>query len=192
MGRSPSPNGPNGGTSGGQFAKGNPGGPGNPYAKRVAALRRALLEQVQEKDVRAIAAKLVRLAKDGDIAAAKEVLDRLMGKAQQSIDVQLESFEETNSHTNHSEEMVAFINDHARLMIPKRAWVPGVLRQYEAWRQGYRPDTRPKDFDAIVERVESRCNWIRMTPEAAADCRTATILYDGKSFRLDTERLTGA
>ena len=84
MGRSSSSNGANGRSSGGQFAKGNPGGPGNPYAKRVSTLRSALSDQVQDKDLRAIVAKLVRLAKDGDIAAAKEVLDRSVGKSANS------------------------------------------------------------------------------------------------------------
>ena len=45
----------NGRTPRGQFATGNPGGPGNPYARRTAALRSALLDAVTEADIRAIA-----------------------------------------------------------------------------------------------------------------------------------------
>jgi hypothetical protein len=45
----------NGRTPRGQFAKGNPGGPGNPYARRTAALRSALLDAVTEADIRAVA-----------------------------------------------------------------------------------------------------------------------------------------
>ena len=72
---------PNGRTPRGQFAQGNPGGPGNPYAKRVADLRAALLESVTEQDIRAVAKALVRRAKAGEVPAIRELLDRLMGKA---------------------------------------------------------------------------------------------------------------
>lgn len=77
----PSPNGPNGRDGAGRFLPGNGGGPGNPYAKRVAALRGAMLDAVTEDDVRAILGKLVELAKDGSAQAAKEVLDRCLGRA---------------------------------------------------------------------------------------------------------------
>ena len=72
---------PNGRTARGRFAKGNPGGPGNPYAKRVADLRAALLESVTEADIRAVARALVKRAKAGEVAAIRELLDRLVGKA---------------------------------------------------------------------------------------------------------------
>ena len=65
----------------GRFAQGNPGGPGNPYAKRVADLRAALLDSVTEQDIRAVARALVKRAKEGEIPAIRELLDRLMGKA---------------------------------------------------------------------------------------------------------------
>lgn len=70
----PSPNGPNG-----RFAPGNPGGPGNPYARRVAALRTALLEAVTPEALGELARALVKQAKAGDVAAAKLVLSYLVG-----------------------------------------------------------------------------------------------------------------
>jgi len=70
----------NGRTARGRFAKGNPGGPGNPHSRRVAALREALLESVTEDDIRAVAEALVSKAKGGDIPAVRELLDRLLGK----------------------------------------------------------------------------------------------------------------
>jgi hypothetical protein len=77
----PSPNGANGGRSEkGRFAAGNKGGPGNPYARRVAVLRAALLEAVTPADMKAIVAKLVRKAKSGDIRAAREIIERTLGK----------------------------------------------------------------------------------------------------------------
>ena len=77
----PSPNGANGNRqTGGRFAAGNPGGPGNPHARQVAALRSALLDAVTPADMTAIVAKLVTDAKAGSVQAAKEVLERVLGK----------------------------------------------------------------------------------------------------------------
>jgi hypothetical protein len=76
----PSTNGTNGRDSGGRFAKGNAGGPGNPHARRVARLRSALLRAVTPADLKAVLAALVKKAKRGDVAAARELLDRLFGK----------------------------------------------------------------------------------------------------------------
>jgi hypothetical protein len=71
---------PNGRTARGRFAKGNHGGPGNPYARRTAALRSALLDAVTEADIRAIAKALVKRARDGEVPAVRELLDRLLGR----------------------------------------------------------------------------------------------------------------
>jgi len=91
----PRQNGPNGRDARGRFAPGNPGGPGNPFAKRVGRLRTALLRAVSPDDLRAVVAKMVAMAKSGDVAAAKLVLERTMGPPQ-PIDVleRLERLEE--------------------------------------------------------------------------------------------------
>lgn len=70
--------------SNGRFAPGNPGGPGNPHAGQVSKLRAAILRAVDEGDVVAIIAKLVSMAREGDLTAAREILDRTVGKAAQS------------------------------------------------------------------------------------------------------------
>lgn len=76
----PSPNGADGGRdAGGRFAAGNPGGPGNPYARRVAALRSALLDAVTADDVREMARALLDQAKAGDAAAARLLLSYTVG-----------------------------------------------------------------------------------------------------------------
>ena len=81
---SPSPNGANGRANGhlpnGQFAPGNPGGRGNPHSAAVARLRSALLRAITEGDIEAIVKALIKKAKEGDVAAAKELLDRTLGK----------------------------------------------------------------------------------------------------------------
>ncbi len=64
----------------GRFVAGNPGGPGNPYAARVGELRSALLSAVSPGDLAAIAKQLVAAAKGGDVAAAKVVFERVLGR----------------------------------------------------------------------------------------------------------------
>ena len=64
---------PNGQTARGRFAQGNLGGPGNPYARRTAALRSALLDAVTEQDIRAVARALLKRAKAGEIPAIREL-----------------------------------------------------------------------------------------------------------------------
>ena len=76
----PSRNGSDGRDERGRFAPGNPGGPGNPHAKQTGELRSAMLKAVTEKDMRAVVMKLVELAKSGNVPAAKEVLDRCLGR----------------------------------------------------------------------------------------------------------------
>jgi hypothetical protein len=81
MSEAPSTNGANGGRQdGGRFAKGNPGGPGNPHARRVARLRSALLKAVTPADMKAIVARLVQDARAGNVQAAREVIERSLGK----------------------------------------------------------------------------------------------------------------
>jgi len=81
----PSTNGVNGRDAGGRFAAGNPGGPGNPHNAHVARLRAVLLDAVDEADIRAIVHALMARAKSGDVVAAREVLDRLLGKSVQPV-----------------------------------------------------------------------------------------------------------
>ena len=75
----PLPNGANGRGPGGRFAKGNAGGPGNPNARHVARLRSALLKAVKPQDLKEVVAALLEAAKRGEVAAARELLQRLLG-----------------------------------------------------------------------------------------------------------------
>jgi hypothetical protein len=70
----------------GQFQEGCRPGPGNPFSKRVAALRKALLESVSEADLARVGQKLLALALDGDIAAAKLLLHYTVGKPTEAVD----------------------------------------------------------------------------------------------------------
>jgi len=86
-GDSPSLNGDNGGAAAsgqrdnrGRFAKGNKGGPGNPLAKKANQLRVAMYASVEAEDIMEIMDSLIEAAKKGNITAAREVLDRVIGK----------------------------------------------------------------------------------------------------------------
>ena len=75
----PLPNGSDGRDDNGRFAPGWRGGPGNPHGKRTARLRAELLRCVRPSDLREIVAVLVAQAKNGDLAAVREVLNRVLG-----------------------------------------------------------------------------------------------------------------
>lgn len=87
MKNAPSPNGTNGlvRNPAGRFAPGNAGGPGNPHAKRSAEIRSLIYRTVSDDDLQAIIASLVQQAKAGDLPAAREVLDRCMGRPPQGL-----------------------------------------------------------------------------------------------------------
>ncbi len=54
--------------------------PGNPFTRRVAALRQALVEAVNKEDLAAIARTMVEKARAGDVAAARFVASYVVGK----------------------------------------------------------------------------------------------------------------
>ena len=68
----------------GRFALGNRCGRGNPLAGRAAKIRAVLLEALTEEDAKAIAERLIEMAKSGDLAAVRELLDRTVGKCVQA------------------------------------------------------------------------------------------------------------
>ena len=74
---------------------GNSGGPGNPFAARVGRLRAALIDAVAPDDVRQVVQRLVAKAKAGDIAAAKVLFERVLGRPLQAdIIERIEALEE--------------------------------------------------------------------------------------------------
>ena len=64
----------------GQFTRGNAGGPGNPFGRRLASMREAILRAVSDEDIGQIMTSMVNLAKEGNIQAAKLVLQYAVGK----------------------------------------------------------------------------------------------------------------
>lgn len=77
---SPSTQGSDGRDARGRFAPGNKSGRGNPLAGRAAKIRAVLLRKLTTRQANAIADVLIRRARDGDLAAIRELLDRTIGK----------------------------------------------------------------------------------------------------------------
>ncbi|MHC4639656.1 MAG: hypothetical protein ACYTBV_19485 [Planctomycetota bacterium] len=74
----------------GQFAKGNKLSKGNKshWNEKAQKLKKALTDAITEKDIKEIAKGLVKKAKQGDTSAAKEIFDRLWGKASQQVEIE--------------------------------------------------------------------------------------------------------
>src|SRR5262245_48902085 len=64
----------------GRFTNGNAGGPGNPHARQVAALRQRLLAKVTAEEMDAILDALLQRAREGNVAAAKLILQYTLGR----------------------------------------------------------------------------------------------------------------
>jgi hypothetical protein len=69
-------------TADGKFAPGNRGGPGNPFARKVASFREALYEAVTRDMLKDLASRLWGMAIGGNVAAARLLLQYLVGKPQ--------------------------------------------------------------------------------------------------------------
>ncbi len=77
----------NGRGENGKFAKGHNFSAGKHNSALVAKareLKSALLNAISCKDIQEIAKKLVSKAKKGDVPATKEILDRCLGKPEQT------------------------------------------------------------------------------------------------------------
>ncbi len=70
----------------GRFAPGNPGGRGNPFGRKVAALKTALLDSVGAAELVGIIRLFVGKAADGDTAAAKLLFQYVLGQPSKAPD----------------------------------------------------------------------------------------------------------
>lgn len=87
----------------GRFIAGNKAAKGNPYAKKAAAMRKALYSSVSADDIRRIVATLKRQAAAGNLKAITILLDRLLGSAGTGIDL-LERLEKLDNLLNEQQE----------------------------------------------------------------------------------------
>ena len=85
----PRAHGTDGRSTKGKFVKGNQCAIGNKShtSEHAKALKIALLLAVTKKDIEAIGKKMISEAKKGNIPAAKELFDRLWGRAIQEVDI---------------------------------------------------------------------------------------------------------
>src|SRR5262249_28154496 len=65
---------------------GNPGGPGNPFSRRVAELKRMFLEAVTDDDLNAVVHEIILKARNGDLAAARLLLQYALGKPAERVE----------------------------------------------------------------------------------------------------------
>lgn len=73
-------------TPNGKFARGNKLGRGrNPKSVRTERLRVAMMASVSPEDIFEIMTEFIEAAKNGNISAAREVLDRAVGKTEESV-----------------------------------------------------------------------------------------------------------
>jgi hypothetical protein len=70
----------------GRFAKGNKGGTGNPFARKVAELRAALVNFVTEDDMKHLCFVLKMRAEGGDMVAMKLLFQYVLGKPTETVD----------------------------------------------------------------------------------------------------------
>jgi hypothetical protein len=70
----------------GRFTQGNKGGPGNPFARKVAQLRAALVNFVTEDDMKHLCFVLKMRAEGGDMTAMKLLFQYVLGKPTPTVD----------------------------------------------------------------------------------------------------------
>jgi hypothetical protein len=70
----------------GRFTPGNQCSRGNPFARKCAELRKALVNAVTPQDISEIVAKLIEKAKAGDAAAARVLFSYALGKPATAVD----------------------------------------------------------------------------------------------------------
>ncbi len=86
----------NGRDAQGRFAPGNLGGPGNPYARRVAELRRVMLDCVTAQDMEIIVGELMVQAKNGKLGAIKLLFQYVLGKPPATVNPDTLDLEEVD------------------------------------------------------------------------------------------------
>jgi hypothetical protein len=104
----PSRNGREGRAKNGRFAKGWKGGPGNPHAIRVNKLRSVLLREITTDRWRIVVDQLITKAERGDLDAIKMLMDRMLGKATQAIELSGPDGGPVRSETAHTFDHLAF------------------------------------------------------------------------------------
>ena len=80
-------------TKGGRFTKGNTFGQGNPAVRRTAEYRKAIADALTPAELKKVFQALIKKAKEGNVQAIKEVLDRAIGKPVQQVNANINADE---------------------------------------------------------------------------------------------------
>ena len=78
----------------GRFIKGWKGGPGNPHARKVGALRSALVKAIDEHKIETLAERLYQQAIAGDVPSASLLLRYCIGRPPEGVDPDLLDLDE--------------------------------------------------------------------------------------------------
>jgi hypothetical protein len=147
----------------GRFAKGNAGGPGNPFARQVAAMRQEFFAAVTKEDIAVIARALLEKAKQGDVAAARLVLQYTLGRPAEAVDPdRLDEMEwqqwqrekvDADSAAGLGGIHVSTVNTLARGITPviQKVHFAEMKRQIDESEQRYREDTAEREREAQRE-----------------------------------------
>ena len=104
--------------------------PGNQFSKgrsnRAAELRQAFTEAVTVQDVQSIVKTLVRMAGDGDVAAAKLVLDRACGKVDSSPLVAIQNNQQSDDRAGRAIRIAENIIERRRALFTGSGMVPPI------------------------------------------------------------------
>ena len=93
------------------FQKGNNAAKGRSgkYNKQVHDLKRVIHEECTPEEMRKVIRSMLRKAKKGDLSAANMILDRLIGKPNQSVEVS-STGNDSNYKDLTTEELMRMIN----------------------------------------------------------------------------------
>jgi hypothetical protein len=86
----------------GRFTFGNKGGPGNPHARQTAKLHSAALRVINEQEMEDIFKEMAKLAKEGNVHAARFVAEYTIGKPMAAINPDRVDFDEWQRHSETS------------------------------------------------------------------------------------------
>jgi len=101
--------------AGGKFTRNNHFGKGNPFARRVAALREALFEEIDEAKFRRMVKDLCDMALSKDLAAMKLVLLYMLGKPDDMVnpdDLDRLEYEQLRRDKVHQKEVMQECSAH--------------------------------------------------------------------------------